>query len=79
MEENQLAEYLHNQQNQILTLQILLQSLVDELVENEIIKEESLNKKVSKKVYLIKKELEALKTQTQFNVPFNFGGPIAEA
>ncbi len=79
MEENELKELLFKQQDQILTLQILVQCLVDELVETKIVSEKELDTRLSDKVIGIKEQLKEIKKSQLGNIPFNFGGPMGEA
>jgi hypothetical protein len=78
MEITELKELVMKQQDQILTLQILVQTLVDELVETEIVKDESLDIRLKERVKGIKTQMNEMRKETYKNTPFSFG-PIGEA
>ena len=66
------------QQDQILTLQILVQTLVDELVETGIVKDESLDARLNDKVKSIKAQMTEMRKEAGINNPFLYG-PVGEA
>ena len=79
MEVKTLAELLQNQQNQILSLSVHMDCLIEELQENNLLDSEKLDKRMKKKL----KKLQAIanKIREKEEVPpmFNFGGPVGEA
>ena len=80
MEEKELREMLFKQQDQILTLQILLQCLIDELVDSGTVSENNLDTRLSEKVAVIKTTMDEMKKEKYGNInTMNFGGPIGEA
>jgi len=54
----------------IVTLEVILESLIEELDEKEIIKMKSFDKKIIKKLKKIQKELDEEKTQIDFTNMF---------
>ena len=78
MEIKELKELVMKQQDQILTLQILVQTLVDELVETQIIKDESLDTRLNERVKGIKSQMNEIRKEMNKNSLFSFG-PIGEA
>jgi hypothetical protein len=78
MEIKELKELVMKQQDQILTLQILVQTLVDELVETEVVKDEALDARLTEKIKGIKKQFSEMRKEAGMNNPFSFG-PIGEA
>ena len=78
MEITELKELVMKQQDQILTLQILVQTLVDELVETQIIKDESLDTRLNERVKGIKSQMNEMRNEMNKNTLFSFG-PIGEA
>lgn len=80
MNNQEIQELLLKQQNQILTLQILVQCLVDELVETGVTNDESLDKRLEDKMNYIKSQMKEMRNQKYGNITnMNFGGPIGEA
>ncbi len=80
MNNQEIQELLLKQQNQILTLQILVQCLVDELVETGVTNDESLDKRLEDKMNYIKSQMKEMRNQEYGNITnMNFGGPIGEA
>jgi hypothetical protein len=78
MEITELKELVVKQQDQILTLQILIQTLVDELVETGIVEDESLDIRLKERVKGIKTQMNEMRKEMHKNTPFSFG-PIGEA
>ena len=79
MEIKTLGDLLQNQQNQILSLSVHMDCLIEELEENNLLDSEKLDKRMKKKL----KKLQAIanKIREKEEVPpmFNFGGPVGEA
>lgn len=78
MEILELKELVMKQQDQILTLQILVQTLVDELVETGIVQDESLDIRLKERVNGIKSQMNEMRKEIHKNIPFSYG-PIGEA
>jgi hypothetical protein len=79
MEVLELKELLHRQQDQILTLQILLQSLVDDLVESGVIDESKLDNRLNANIKVIKDQMDKMRKE-QKHMEYQFGfGPMGEA
>jgi hypothetical protein len=79
MEEKELKEMLFKQQDQILTLQIMLQCLIDELIDSGVVSEKELDARLNEKVSVIKTTMKEIRKEQLSNIPFNFGGPMGEA
>jgi hypothetical protein len=80
MEEKELREMLFKQQDQILTLQIMLQCLIDELIDNGTISESNLDTRLSEKIDVIRTTMDEMKKEKYGNInTMNFGGPVGEA
>ena len=78
MEILELKELVMKQQEQILTLQILVQTLVDELVETGVVEDETLDIRLKEKVSGIKSQMKEMRKEIHQNIPFSYG-PIGEA
>jgi hypothetical protein len=78
MEVIELKELVMKQQDQILTLQILVQTLVDELVETGVVKDETLDARLSEKIRGIKKQFSEMRKERGVDMPF-YSGPVGEA
>ena len=63
MEIIELKELVMKQQDQILTLQILVQTLVDELVETGVVKDETLDARLNEKVKSIQTQLSNMRKE----------------
>ena len=57
MEIRELQEQIVRQQEQILTLQILVQTLADVLVETDVVSDEVLNTRLDERIIAIKKQI----------------------
>lgn len=81
MEIIELKELIIKQQEQILTLQILVQTLVDELVDTEVIDNETLDIRLNQKVNLINNQMNEMKKAASMDYLKNqlFGNQIGEA
>jgi nitrogen-specific signal transduction histidine kinase len=71
MEIKELKELVMKQQDQI-------QTLVDELVETEVVKDEALDARLTEKIKGIKKQFSEMRKEAGMNNPFSFG-PMGEA
>jgi flagellar biosynthesis/type III secretory pathway chaperone len=78
MEITELKELVLKQQDQILTLQILVQTLVDELVETGVVKDETLDTRLHERIKQIKAQMIEMKKEQGINNPFSYG-PVGEA
>ena len=78
MEIVELKELAIKQQEQILTLQILVQTLVDELVETGVVQDETLDIRLKERVNGIKSQMNEMRNEVHKNIPFSYG-PIGEA
>ena len=79
MEVQSLAELIQNQQNAILSLSIHLDSLIEELEENDLLDSEKLDKRMKKKLKKLQAIADKLRETQEIPTMFNFGGPIGEA
>lgn len=81
MEIIELKELVVKQQEQILTLQILVQTLVDELVETEVVNDETLDMRLNQKVKLINNQMNEMKKAASIDYLKNqiFGNQMGEA
>jgi len=81
MEIVELKQLVIKQQEQILTLQILVQTLVDELVETEVLSDETLDIRLSEKVKLINTQMGEMRKEASMDYLKNqiFGNQIGEA
>jgi len=81
MEIVELKELVMKQQDQILTLQILVQTLVDELVETGVVKDETLDARLNEKVKSIQTQLSNMRKEASVDYlkSHMFGNQIGEA
>ena len=79
MEILELKELVMKQQDQILTLQILVQTLVDELVETGVVEDETLDIRLKERITGIKSQMNEMRKEAYKNIPFSYGGPMGEA
>ena len=81
MEILELKELLLKQQEQILTLQILVQTLVDELVETGVVSDETLDVRLSKKIKSINNQMNEMRNQASVDYLKGqiFGNQMGEA
>ena len=81
MEVIELKELVMKQQDQILTLQILVQTLVDELVETGVLSDENLDIRLSEKVKLINTQMGEMRKEASMDYLKSqiFGNQIGEA
>jgi hypothetical protein len=78
MEIIELKELVMKQQDQILTLQILVQTLVDELVETGVVQDETLDMRLKDRIKGIKKQFSEMRKEAGMESAFSFG-PVGEA
>ena len=67
MEITELKQLVIKQQEQILTLQILTQTLVDELVETGVLSDENLDIRLSEKVKLINTQMGEMRKEASMD------------
>ena len=81
MEITELKQLIIKQQEQILTLQILTQTLVDELVETGVLSDENLDIRLSEKVKLIHTQMGEMRKEASMDYLKNqiFGNQMGEA
>lgn len=79
MEAHTLGELLQSQQNQILSLSIHMDCIVEELIEQNLLDSEKLDKRIKKKLKEIQKVVDKIKENQEIPPMLNFGGPIGEA
>ena len=71
MEILELKELVVKQQEQILTLQILVQTLVDELVETGVVEDETLDIRLKERITGIKSQMNEMRKEAYKNIPFS--------
>ena len=77
-----LEAHIIQQQEELLKLQILIHSLVDELIETNVISDVSLDDRIQKKIKVITDLVEAQKKDINVNnigISNIFSGPMGEA
>lgn len=79
MEVQSLAEIIKNQQNAILSLSVHMDSLIEELEENDLLDSEKLDKRMQRKLKKLQAIADKLREKEEIPPMFNFGGPIGEA
>jgi len=79
MEIQSLSEIIKNQQNSILSLSVHVDCLIEELVENNLINEKKLSKRMKAKLKKLQAIADKLRETDEITPMFNFGGPIGEA
>lgn len=79
MEAQTLGELLQNQQNQILSLSVHMDCLIEELQANGFLDSKKLDKRMKKKLKEIQAIVNKLKDKEELPPMFNYGGPIGEA
>lgn len=80
MEVKTLAEVIKIQQENILGLKLVLDSLIEELVDEKLIDYKKLESRVNKKLKRIQKLSDKVNEENDFGFPFTqFNGPIGEA
>jgi hypothetical protein len=80
MEAQTLGELLQNQQNQILSLSVHIDCLIEELDAAGFLDTDKLDKRMKKKLKKLQAIADKLRKKEEPLPPmFNFGGPIGEA
>ncbi len=79
MEAQTLGELLQNQQNQILSLSIHMDCLIEELENTGVLDTNKLDKRMKRKLKKLQAIANKLREQQEIPTILNFGGPIAEA
>ena len=79
MEVKTLAELLQNQQNQILSLSVHMDCLIEELEENNLLDSEKLDKRMKRKLKKLQAAVDKIREKEEVPPMFNFGGPVGEA
>ena len=81
MEVHTLQELLTAQQNQILSISVHVDCLIEELESIGVLDTKKLDKRMKKKLKQIQAIANKLREQKEETIPsmFNFGGPIGEA
>lgn len=77
-----LEKHLAHQQEEMIKMQILLYALVDELIEQEVIDDESLDKRIKEKINIVNTTIQSqLKDLNVNGVDLStiFNGPMGEA
>ena len=72
MEITELKQLVIKQQEQILTLQILTQTLVDELVETGVLSDENLDIRLSEKVKLINTQMGEMRKEASMDYSVSY-------
>ncbi len=79
MEVQSLTEIIKNQQNAILSLSVHIDSLIEELEENDLLDSEKLDKRMQRKLKKLQAIADKIREKEEVPPMFNFGGPIGEA
>lgn len=80
MEVQTLTELLKNQQNQILSLTIHMDCLIEELDAAGFLDTDKLDKRMKRKIKKLQAAADKLREAEETLPPmFNFGGPVGEA
>ena len=79
MEVKTLGELLQNQQNQILSLSVHMDCLIEELDSIGVLDSDKLDKRMKRKLKKLQAIANKLRKNEEMPPMFNFGGPIGEA
>ena len=79
MEAHTLAELLKSQQNQILSLTVHMDCLIEELDAAGFLDTDKLDKRMKRKLKKLQAIADKLREKEEIPQIFNFGGPIGEA
>ena len=79
MEVHTLTELLRNQQNQILSLSVHMDCLIEELDAAGFLDTDKLDKRMKKKLKKLQAIADKLREKEEIPQMFNYGGPIGEA
>ena len=77
-----LEKHIVNQQEELIKMQILLYALVDELIEQEVIDDTSLDKRIKEKIKIVNTTIESQLKELDLdgvNLSKIFNGPMGEA
>lgn len=79
MEVHSLTELLKSQQNQILSLSLHMDCLIEELASSGVLDTKKFDKRLKKKVKEIESIAQKIKENEESSIINYFGGPIGEA
>lgn len=79
MEVQTLGELLTSQQNQILSLSVHIDCLIEELDAAGVLDSDKLDKRMKKKLKKLQAIADKLREKEEMPPMINFGGPIGEA
>ena len=79
MEAQTLTELLKSQQNQILSLSVHMDCLIEELENTGVLDTDKLDKRMKRKLKKLQAIADKLREKEEIPPMFNFGGPIGEA
>ena len=77
-----LEKHIVHQQEELIKMQILLYALVDELIEQEVIDDTSLDKRIKEKIKIVNTTIESQLKELDLdgvNLSTIFNGPMGEA
>ena len=79
MEIKTLGDLLQSQQNQILSLSVHMDCLIEELNSIGVLDSDKLDKRMKRKLKKLQAIADKIKEKEEIPPMFNFGGPIGEA
>jgi hypothetical protein len=79
MEIQTLGDLLQNQQNQILSLSIHMDCLIEELEDNGFLDSDKLDKRMKRKLKKLQAIADELREQEKIPTMFNYSGTVGEA
>ena len=79
MEIKTLGDLLQSQQNQILSLSVHMDCLIEELDSIGVLDSDKLDKRMKRKLKKLQAIADKIKEKEEIPPMFNFGGPIGEA
>jgi len=79
MEIQTLGDLLQNQQNQILSLTVHMDCLIEELDATGVLDSDKLDKRMKRKLKKLQSIADKIRENEEVPPMFNFGGPIGEA
>jgi hypothetical protein len=79
MEIKTLGDLLQNQQNQILSLSLHMDCLIEELENSGFLDSDKLGKRMKRKLKKLQAVADKIKEKEEVPPMFNYGGPIGEA
>jgi len=77
-----LEKHIAHQQEQLIKMQILLYALVDELIEQEVIDDKSLDNRINEKISIVNNSIQSQLEELDLdavNLSKLFNGPMGEA